>query len=120
MIEKIGPDGRLSHNADTADIHQLDGVRRADADTGAAPHAVIRMNRIMPCHVQQHDGPHVTKFGTGATMLAQIMIDERAVGRNRILPVRRLELVMRVLKMEQHLEEEYPARTYKNLPCKGA
>jgi hypothetical protein len=96
--------GCSGHDSDATDVYQLDGMRRADADTGAASHALIGMNLIMSCHVQQHNGPHMTEFGTGAAVLAYIMIDQRSMGRNGVLPVRWLELMMRVFKMEQHLE----------------
>jgi hypothetical protein len=70
LLGKKGPRRKSGQNADTTDVHQLNGVHGADADTGATSDTVIGMNLIMPRHVQQHDGPHVTEFGTGAAVLA--------------------------------------------------
>jgi hypothetical protein len=84
------------------DLHQLDRMHRTDADTGTASHTVIGMHFIMTGHVQQDNSSHVAEFCTGATVLAQIVIDHGAVCGKWILPVRLLKLLMRVLKMEQH------------------
>ena len=89
---------------DSADLHQLDRVHRAYPNTGPATYTVIRMYLIVSRHVHQHYRSHVAEFGAGATVLADIVVDQGAVSRGRILPVRRLKLLVRVLKMEQHPE----------------
>jgi hypothetical protein len=91
------------HDSDPADIHQFDCMHRADADTGSASHTMVGMHFVMPRHVQQHDRSHVAELGTGTAMLADIEVDHWAVSRDGVLPVWPLELIMWVLKMEQHL-----------------
>ena len=99
-----GPDACWAYpsrkDRESAALHQFDRMLRADPHASPAPYAVIGVHLIMPAHVQENDRTHVAELGTGATMLAQIHVDQRAVGRDGILPVRLVEFLMGVVKME--------------------
>jgi hypothetical protein len=77
-------------------------MHRADPDAGPAPYTVIGMYFIVPRHIQENDCTHMAELGTGAAVLAYIVIDEWTMGRDGILPTRWFKLMVRVFKMEQH------------------